>query len=84
MRYLKYALIFFVVVDVSIFLVSQVAPDVLVTLLPQFDIESAGSTYRRLVGVLFLALGLARLYGGVYIEEKRAVAVAASRYSPSC
>ena len=84
MRYLKYALIFFFVVDVSIFLVSQVAPDVLETLLPQFNIESAGSTYPRLVGVLFLALGPARLYGGVYIEEKGAVAMSASRPSPSC
>jgi len=75
MKYLKYALIFFFVVDVSIFLVSQVAPVALVTLLPQFNIESAGSTYPRLVGVLFLALGLARLYGALYIEEKGAVAV---------
>lgn len=75
MKNLKYALTFFFVVDVAIFLVSQVAPNLLVALLPQFNIESVGGTYPRLVGFLFLALGLARLYGGVYIEEKGAVTV---------
>jgi hypothetical protein len=72
---LKYALIFFFVVDISMFLASQVTPDMFVSLLPQFDIESTGNTYPRLVGLLFLMLGLTRLYGGLNIEEKGAVAV---------
>jgi hypothetical protein len=75
MKNLKYALMFFFIVDVAIFLVSQIAPILLVTLLPQFNIESVGGSYPRLVGILFLALGLARLYGGLYIEEKGAVTV---------
>ena len=75
MKYLKHALIFFFVVDVSIFVMSQAAPSMLVTLLPQFDIESAGNTYPRLVGFLFLSLGLARLYGGLYIQERGALIV---------
>jgi len=72
MKYLKYALVFFFVVDAMMFLLSQIRPDFFVSALPQFDIESAENTYPRLVGVLFLALGLARLYGGLYINEKGA------------
>ncbi|MEX0274260.1 MAG: hypothetical protein AB3N16_07780 [Flavobacteriaceae bacterium] len=75
MKYLKYALIFFFVVDILIFLISQINPEFLVTLLPQFDLESVDNAYPRLVGVLFLALGLARLYGGLYINEKGAFIV---------
>ncbi len=75
MKYLKHLLIFFFVVDLIIFLVSQTKPDLLVSLLPQFDIESVGNTYPRLVGILFLALGLMRLYGGLFIKEKGAFIV---------
>jgi hypothetical protein len=46
-----------------------------VSSLPQFDIQSAGNSYPRLVGLLFLMLGLGRLYGGLNIQEKGAVAV---------
>jgi len=74
-KYLKYALIFFFVVDALIFLMSQVNPELLLTFLPQFNIESVENTYPRLVGILFLALGLARLYGGLYINEKGAFIV---------
>lgn len=75
MKYLKHLLIFFFTVDFIIFLVSQTRPELLVSMLPQFDIQSVGNTYPRLVGVLFLALGLARLYGGLYINEKGAFIV---------
>ncbi len=75
MKYLKYALIFFFAVDIAIFFISQFSPELLVEFLPQFNIESAGHTYPRLVGILFLALGLARLYGGLYIKEKGAFIV---------
>jgi len=75
MKYLKYALIFFFVVDAMMFLFSQINPDLFVSVLPQFNIESADNTYPRLVGVLFLALGIARLYGGLYIKEKGAFIV---------
>jgi hypothetical protein len=73
MKPLKYALIFFFAVDAMMFLVSQASPDLFVSLLPQFDMESAGNTYPRLVGFLFLMLGLARLYGAVFIKEKGAI-----------
>ena len=62
MKALRYALFFFVVIDATIFLAFQIKPEILLSVLPQFDIESAGGAYPRLVGVLFLALGLARLY----------------------
>ena len=75
MKKLKYALIFFFIVDFLIFIISQINPEFLVTVLPQFNIESADNTYPRLVGVLFFALGLARLYGGLYIKEKGAFIV---------
>jgi hypothetical protein len=75
MIFLKYALIFFFAVDIAIFFISQFNPELLVEFLPQFNIESAGYTYPRLVGILFLALGLARLYGGLYIKEKGAFIV---------
>lgn len=75
MKYLKYALIFFAAVDIVMFLVSQTAPDVLVRYLPQFDIESVDNTYPRLVGILFLMLGLARLYGALFINQKGALIV---------
>ncbi|MGV6829834.1 MAG: hypothetical protein ACWA45_10620 [Flavobacteriales bacterium] len=75
MKYLKYLLIFFFTVDLMIFLVSQAKSELLVSLLPQFDIESTGNTYPRLVGILFLALGLMRLYGGLFIKEKGAFIV---------
>jgi hypothetical protein len=75
MRYLKHALIFFAVVDFSIFLVYQINPGLFTTLLPQFNIESTGNTYQRLVGNVFLMLGLARLYGAIYINEKGAITV---------
>jgi hypothetical protein len=75
MRYLRYALIFFFVVDVRMFLVYQTAPELLATVLPQFNIETLGNTYPRLVGNLFLMLGLARLYGGLCIQEKGAFTV---------
>lgn len=75
MKYLKYALIFFFIVDLIIFLVSQIDANLLVSLLPQFNLESEGNTYPRLVGLLFLMLGLARLYGGLYITEKGAFIV---------
>lgn len=54
------------------FLVSQVNTSLLVSYLPQFDIKSAGDGYPRLVGILFLMIGLARLYGALYINEKGA------------
>lgn len=73
MNKLKYALIFFSVVDFAIFFMSQIAPDLLVSNLPQFNIESTDNTYPRLVGILFLMLGLARLYGGFFMHEKGAV-----------
>jgi hypothetical protein len=72
MKFLKYALIFFALVDFLMFLVSQTSPEQLVTYLPQFDIESVGNTYPRLVGILFLMLGLARFYGALHIHEKGA------------
>ncbi|MGI9626828.1 MAG: hypothetical protein ACR2QM_08335 [Longimicrobiales bacterium] len=72
MKYLRNALVFFFVVDVAIFVVAQVSPSTLVSLLPQFDMGGSGGEYARLVGVLFLALGLARLYGGLYIHERGA------------
>ena len=75
MKYLKYALIFFFIVDLLIFLMAQLNPELLVTLLPQFDLTSGNHTYPRLVGILFLALGLARLYGGLFIQEKGAFIV---------
>lgn len=75
MKYLKHALIFFFAVDFAMFLVTQIHPELLLSLLPQFDIDSTGGTYPRLVGILFLMLGLARLYGGLYIHEKGAVQV---------
>ncbi|CAM1373550.1 hypothetical protein [Tenacibaculum xiamenense] len=74
-KYLKYLLIFFFIVDLIIFILSQVQPDFLLSLLPQFDIESNNNTYPRLVGILFLSLGLARLYGGLFIKEKGAFMV---------
>jgi len=75
MKYLRYALIFFFVVDVLMFVVYQTAPETLATTLPQFDVESVGNTYPRLVGNLFLMLGIARLYGGLCIQEKGAFTV---------
>jgi hypothetical protein len=75
MKNLKYALIFFFVVDFLIFILSQTNPDLLVRFLPQFDLESEGNSYPRLVGILFLILGLARLYGGLYMNEKGAFLV---------
>lgn len=75
MKALKYALFFFFVVDATMFVAFQAKPELLLAVLPQFDIESAGGAYPRLVGVLFLALGLARLYGGLYIHEKGAFVV---------
>lgn len=75
MKYLKYALIFFFAVDIAIFFMSQFNPTLLVEFLPQFNIESVNNTYPRLVGILFLALGIARLYGGLYINEKGAFIV---------
>jgi hypothetical protein len=75
MKHLKYALIFFFIIDISIFLLSQISPELMLSYLPQFDIESAGGTYPRLVGILFLTLGIARLYGGLYIKEKGAFIV---------
>ena len=75
MKYLKYVLIFFFAVDIAIFFISQLSPTLMVEFLPQFNIESIDNTYPRLVGILFLALGLARLYGGLYINEKGAFIV---------
>jgi hypothetical protein len=75
MKYLKPALILFFCVDTLMFLVYQTAPDILATALPQFDIESAGGAYPRLVGKLFLMLGLARLYGGLFILSENIVAL---------
>ena len=75
MRYLKHALIFFAVVDVLIFVVSQANPELLVRLQPQFDLESVDNTYPRLVGILFLMLGLARFYGAMYIDQQGALIV---------
>jgi hypothetical protein len=72
LKFLKYALILFAVVDVLMFLISQTRPGLLIAYLPQFDIESVDNTYPRLVGMLFLMLGLARLYGALYIKEKGA------------
>jgi len=75
MKYLKYVLVFFFIVDVLIFLIAQVNPELLVEFLPQFNLESVDNTYPRLVGVLFLILGLSRLYGGLYIKEKGAFVI---------
>ncbi|MGI9552369.1 MAG: hypothetical protein ACR2MT_14305 [Aurantibacter sp.] len=75
MKYLKYALIFFFVIDFLMFVIAQFDPELFVSFLPQFNLESVDNTYPRLVGVLFLALGLARLYGGLYIREKGAFIV---------
>ena len=75
MRYLKHALIFFAAADLLMFLASQVNPELLVRLLPQFDVESTGHGYTRLVGILFLMLGIARFYGGVYIDQRGAFVV---------
>jgi hypothetical protein len=69
---LKYVLIFFGVIDISIFLLSQTAPETLVSLLPQFDVESVGNTYPRSIGAMFLMIGLVRLYGGLFIHQKSA------------
>jgi len=67
--------VFFFIVDVLIFLIAQVNPELLVEFLPQFNLESVDNTYPRLVGVLFLILGLSRLYGGLYIKEKGAFVI---------
>lgn len=75
MKALKYALFFFFAVDVMMFILFQTNPALLLRALPQFDIESSGGAYPRLVGLLFLALGLARLYGGLFIHEKGAFIV---------
>jgi hypothetical protein len=72
-KYLRYALIFFFVVDASMFVVYQTAPGLLAGFLPQFDVGEKGNMYPRLVGVLFLMLGIARLYGGICIDERGAV-----------
>ncbi|APD05584.1 hypothetical protein UJ101_00031 [Flavobacteriaceae bacterium UJ101] len=75
MKYLKYVLIIFFIVDSLIFLISQINPELLLSLLPQFDLNTLDNTYIRTVGVLFLMLGLARLYGGVYLHEKGALII---------
>ena len=75
LKYLKYALVGFALVDFVIFIAAQVSPTTLVGLLPQFDIESENNSYPRLVGVLFLMLGLARLYGALHMNEQGAFAV---------
>jgi len=75
MKFLKYVLVFFFIVDVLIFLISQINPELLVEFLPQFNLESVDNTYPRLVGFFFLTLGLSRLYGGLYIKEKGAFVV---------
>ncbi|MGI9390648.1 MAG: hypothetical protein ACR2O1_11380 [Boseongicola sp.] len=67
---------FFAIVDFIIFLISQANPSLLVVILPQFDIESAGSSYPRLVGILFMMLGLVRLYGAIFIDQKGAFVLA--------
>ncbi len=75
MKALKYALFFFFVVVVTMFILFQTHPALLLSALPQFDIDSAGGAYPRLVGILFLALGLARLYGGLFMHQKGAFVV---------
>ncbi len=42
MKFLKYALLFFFAVDALMFVGFQVKPELLLSQLPQFDIESAG------------------------------------------
>ena len=75
MNYLKYALLFVFAVELSMFAMSQFNPEYFVSALPQFNVESVDYTYPRLVGVLFLMLGLAKLYGALYITEKGAFVV---------
>ncbi|MEM7180663.1 MAG: hypothetical protein AAF518_07110 [Spirochaetota bacterium] len=75
MKYLKGALIFFAIVDFAMFLVYQSNPDLLAPFLPQFNLQSTDHIYQRLVGNLFLMLGLARLYGALYLHEKGAIIV---------
>ena len=67
MKALKYSLVFFFVVDMTIVLVSQLAPRALSWMFPQYD--------ARWVGALFLVLGCARLYGGLRIPDRRAFQV---------
>lgn len=56
-------------------MISQASPSLLVSMLPQFNIESVDNAYPRLVGILFLMLGLARLHGALFFDEKGAVIV---------
>ncbi len=62
--------IFFFAIDIAIFFMSQFNSKLMVEFLPQFNKKSVDNTYPRLVGILFIALGLARLYGYLYINEK--------------
>jgi len=67
---LKYVLFFFFFVDILIFISSQLSPNLFVSVMPQFNVESINNSYPRLVGILFLMLGIVRLYGGLYIHDK--------------
>lgn len=80
MKYLKQALIFFFIVDIIIFFVYQINPDLMVLFFPQFDLKISGNAYPRLVGILALALGMMRLYGALYIHEKGALIVSLSSW----
>ncbi len=76
MTILRYAILVFVAIDATIFVTSQVAPETLRQLMPQFDTETGGDAYLRAVGMMFLALGLMRLYGSLFITNKRAFQLA--------
>jgi hypothetical protein len=76
LKYLKYALYFFFLIDLLIFLSSQFAPELFLSISPQFNLGGPSFSYPRLVGVLFLMIGIVRLYGGIFIHEKGAFQLA--------
>ena len=72
LKSLKYALFFFFLIDLFIFLSSQFAPELFLSISPQFNLGGGNFSYPRLVGILFLMIGIVRLYGGLFIHEKGA------------
>ena len=72
MKAFKAALYFFALLDGAFFLVAQIQPRVLAEAVPAFAIESGDAAYTRLVGMLFLTLGVLRLCGSLFSEQKLA------------